>query len=69
MGYIATHKRKVMGTRMHGTLEERQIEMEFKEKESNQNNSYLSQISKISEIEKVESKYLVPEVKNWVETD
>jgi len=69
MGYIATHKRKVMGTRMHETLEEKQMKIEAEEKESNQINSSLSQISKLLEIEKVESKYLVPEVKNWVETD
>ncbi|MEK6876908.1 MAG: gas vesicle protein GvpN, partial [Nanoarchaeota archaeon] len=69
MVYIATHKREIIGRQIHETLEEKRKSEKVTEKELKQFDSSLSQIKKILEIEKVESEYLTPEVKNWVETD
>src|SRR3989338_2633782 len=69
MGYIATHKREIIGKQIHETLEEKRKNEKDTEKKLEQLDSSLSQLKKVLEIEKVESEYLVPEVKNWVETD
>jgi len=69
MGYIATHKREIIGKQIHETLEEKRKSEKDTEKKLEQLDSSLSQLKKVLEIEKVESEYLVPEVKNWVETD
>jgi len=69
MVYVATHKRTILGSRIHETLEERQKKAEARGKELQKIDSSLSVIRKEIEIEKVESEYLVPEVKNWVETE
>ena len=69
MVYFATHKRTILGSRIHETLEERQKKATAREKELQKIDSSLSVIKQEMEIEKVESEYLVPEVKNWVETD
>lgn len=70
MVYFATHKRKVMGAKIHDTMEEKEknklkhIEVDLAHIDS----SSAEQI-KDKEREKVESEYLVPEVKNWIETN
>lgn len=72
MVYIATHKRKVMGGRdgrIHQTLDEKKKESEEREKQLHQIDISLSKIRKEVEKEKIESEYLAPEIKNWVETD
>jgi len=70
MVYVPVHKRKAMGKQIHETLSEKNKKRaKEKEKESHEINSPLSKIRKEIEKEKVESEYLVPEVKNWVETD
>ena len=66
MGYIATHKREIIGKQIHETLEEKRKSEKDTEKKLEQLDSSLSQLKKVLEIEKVESEYLVPEVKNWV---
>nr|MBA4405218.1 gas vesicle protein GvpN [Nanoarchaeum sp.] len=62
MVYVAKHKRKVMGKQIHQTLFEKRKKLDGTE-------SSLSKIRKEIEKEKVESEYLIPEVKNWIETD
>lgn len=62
MVYTAKHKRKVLGKQIHETITEK------KEKDKEGGDVSLSEI-KEKEREKVESEYLVPEVKNWIETD
>jgi len=70
MVYVPVHKRKAMGKQIHETLSEKNKKRtKEKEKELHEINSPLSKIRKEIEKEKVESEYLVPEVKNWVETD
>ena len=69
MGYIATHKREIIGKQIHETLEEKRKNEKESENKLKQIDASLSQLKKVLEIEKVESEYLVPEVKNWVETD
>jgi len=70
MVYVPVHKRKAMGKQIHETLSEKNKKRaKEKEKESHEINSPLSKIREEIEKEKVESEYLVPEVKNWVETD
>lgn len=69
MKYTAVHKRNVMGQQIHETLGDKKKKAEKMEKELHQIDPSLSKIRKEIEREKVESEYLVPEVKNWVETD
>ena len=69
MVYLAVHKRKVMGKQIHETLTEKKSKAKDKEEELEQIDSSLSKIRKEIEKEKIESKYLTPEVKNWVETE
>lgn len=68
MVYIATHKREIIGTQIHETLAEKRKNAKNTEKKLYQIDSSLSKIRKEIEKEKIESEYLVPEVKNWVET-
>ena len=70
--YNSVHKRKVLGGsngRIHQTLEEKDKETKEKEKKLNQIDISLSKIRKEVEKEKIETEYLAPEIKNWVETD
>lgn len=69
MVYVATHKRKIMGNSVHQTLGEKRKEIKEIEKDLQHTHSSLSKIRKEVEKEKIESEYLVPEVKNWVETE
>ena len=69
MVYFPVHKRKVMGNQIHETLTEKKSKVKDKEEELEQIDSSLSKIRKEIEKEKVESEYLTPEVKNWVETE
>ena len=69
MVYFPVHKRKVMGNQIHETLTEKKSKVKDKEEELEQIDSSLSEIRKEIEKEKVESEYLTPEVKNWVETE
>ena len=72
MAYTATHKRKVLGGsdgRIHQTLEEKEKEAKEKEKKLHKIDVSLSKIRKELEKEKIESEYLAPEIKNWIETD
>ncbi|MEK6876088.1 MAG: gas vesicle protein GvpN [Nanoarchaeota archaeon] len=69
MVYVATHQRKVFGTQIHETLAEKRKKAKDTEKKLYQIDSSLSEIRKELEKEKIESEYLVPEVKNWVETE
>ena len=62
MVFKAKDKRASLGQRMHDTLEEKRKNIQ-KEQEMAQTNS------SGSEREKVETEQLVPEIKNWVETD
>lgn len=64
MVYIPMHKRKILGKPVHETLVEKRKKNEEK---LHQIDSSLSKIK--IEKEKIESEYLVPEVKNWVETN
>ncbi len=72
MVYIPVHKREVLGKQIHETLAEKskkRLKDRDREKELHEIDSSLSKIRKEIEREKVESEYLTPEVKNWVETD
>jgi gas vesicle protein GvpN len=69
MVYVATHKRKVFGKQIHETLADKRKSAKDAEKKLHQIDSSLSEIRKELEKEKIESEYLVPEVKNWVETE
>ncbi len=68
MVYFAEHKRKSVGTQIHETLESKKKKEEKLEKLEKIDAS-LSEMRKEIEREKVETKHLVPEVKNWVETE
>ena len=67
MVYMVTHKRKSIGKQIHETQSEKLKNKEKEVKEKKQSSSSPSEIKK--EREEVESEYLVPEVKNWVETN
>lgn len=69
MVYFPTHKRRVLGTQIHETLSYKLKKAGEQEKKLHQIDSSLSQMRKEIEKEKIESEYLVPDVKNWVETD
>ncbi len=69
MVYIAVHDRKVFGTQIHETLAEKRKKTRETKKGLDEIDYSLSKIRKEIEKEKVESEYLVPEVKNWVETE
>ena len=72
MVYVPVHERKTMGSQIHETLAEKnkkRLKAKDKEEELERIDSSLSQIRKEIEKEKVESEYLTPEVKNWVETE
>ncbi len=68
MVYFAEHKRKSVGTQIHETLESKKKKEEKLEKLEKIDAS-LSEMRTEIEREKVETKHLVPEVKNWVETE
>ncbi len=68
MVFIARHKKKSLGKRMHETLEEKRKRMQEMEQELAVICAPASETKKEKEREKLESEYLVPEIKNWVET-
>ncbi len=68
MVYIAAHKRKPIGKQIHETLNDKKKKARKREKELEETGAPLSEVREEIEREKVESKYLVPEVENWVET-
>lgn len=65
MVYFPVHKRKVTGVQIHDTFDKKK--KQIKKNKDLQVEDSLSDIKK--EKDKIESEYLVPEVKNWVETD
>ncbi len=69
MVYFAEHKRKSVGTQIHETLESKQKKTIEKEEKLKKIDASLSVMRTEIEREKVETKHLVPEVKNWVETE
>jgi gas vesicle protein GvpN len=69
MSYLQVHKRKSIGTRIHDTKEEKKKRTKDTEEGLHQTDSSLSELKKEIEQEKVESEYLVPVAKNWVETE
>ena len=69
MVYFPVHNRTVLGSQVHETLVDKQKKAKKREKELHKIDTSLSEIRKESEIEKIESEYLVPEIKNWVETE
>ncbi len=69
MVYFAEHKRKSVGTQIHETLESKQKKTIEKEEKLKKIDASLSAMRTEIEREKVETKHLVPEVKNWVETE
>lgn len=70
MKYNATHKREAIGGQVHETMaEKKKRKMMNMEENLEQIDSSLSKMKKEMEREKVESEYLVPEIKNWIETD
>ncbi len=68
MGYIV-HKRKTIGNQIHETLGDKNDSKKEREERLNEMDSSLTETRTELEKEKVESEYLTPEVKNWVETD
>ena len=69
MVYFPVHNRKVLGGQVHETLEEKKKKVKDKEKTLQKIDDSLSDLKEGLKLEKVESEYLVPEVKNWVETE
>ncbi len=70
MKYNATHKREAIGGQVHETMaEKKKRKMTDMEVNLEQIDSSLSKMRKDMERENVESEYLVPEIKNWIETD
>lgn len=74
MVYTIKHKRESLGKQIHETLEEKRKRTKKNEqKETEQELARLggssSEMRKEIEREKVEAEHLVPEIKNWVETD
>ena len=69
MSYIQVHKRKIIGKRVHDTKEDKDKRAKDAGEGLHQTDSSLSEMKKEIEQEKVECEYLVPEVKNWVETE
>src|SRR3989338_9955991 len=69
MVYFPVHNRKVLGGQVHETLEEKKNKVKDKEKTLQKIDDSLSDLKEGLKLEKVESEYLVPEVKNWVETE
>jgi len=68
MVFIPTHKRGSIGKSIHETLVMKKKRLKHEE-EINKVDSSLNLIRKEIEKEKVESEYLNPEIKNWVETE
>lgn len=69
MKYNAKHKREAIGTQVHETMaEKKKRKMMDVEENLEQIDSSLSKLRKDIERENVESEYLVPEIKNWIET-
>src|SRR3989344_2768379 len=72
MVYFPEHKRKSAGIQIHETLETKKKkagEREEKLEKLEKMDDSLSRMRTEIEREKVETKHLVPEVKNWVETE
>jgi len=67
MVFVPIHKRKSIGKQIHDTFDKKK---NFKNKEQKWDkiDSSLNLIREEIEKEKIESKYLTPEIKNWVET-
>ena len=68
MVFVPTHKRKSIGKQIHDTFDKKK-NFENKEQKLNKIDSSLNLIRKEIEQEKIESEYLTPEIKNWVETE
>ncbi|MEK6808708.1 MAG: gas vesicle protein GvpN [Nanoarchaeota archaeon] len=74
MVYHIQHKRKVVGTQIHDTLSSKLAKRQ-KLGDDDIEGLYQSDLRNLKKIkaeleqEKVESEYLVPEIKDWVETD
>src|SRR3989338_4032232 len=72
MVYFPEHKRRSAGIRIHETLETKKKkagEREEKPEKLAKIDDSMSRMRTEIEREKVETKHLVPEVKNWVETE
>jgi len=69
MVYIPTHNRKAIGKSIHETLDKKKKKFKNKEQKLDEIDSSLNVIRKEIEKEKVESGYLTPEIKNWIETE
>jgi len=69
MVYISTHNRKAIGKSIHETLDKKKKKFKNKEQKLDEIDSSLNVIRKEIEKEKVESGYLTPEIKNWIETE
>ncbi|MBU3912863.1 MAG: AAA family ATPase, partial [Nanoarchaeota archaeon] len=69
MTYFPTHKRTSLGKSIHETLEEKNKRVKKEEQKLDKIDSSLNLIRKDIEKEKVETEYLNPEIKNWVETE
>lgn len=69
MVFIPTHKRESIGNSIHETLAMKKKRLKHEEEKVNKVDSSLNLIRKEIEKEKVESEYLSPEIKNWVETE
>ncbi len=68
MVFVPSHKRESIGKSIHETLAIKKKRLKHEEK-INKVDSSLNLIRKEIEKEKVESEYLNPEIKNWVETE
>ena len=69
MVFIPVHKRESIGKSIHETLVMKKKRLKHEEEKINKVDSSLNLIRKEIEKEKVESEYLSPEIKNWVETE
>lgn len=74
MVYISTHQRKVIGEAIHDNFETARQKEEIRRKKErlqifkNRVERQINFIEKQIDIKEVEEKYLVPEIRNWVET-
>jgi len=69
MVFVPTHKRKSIGKSIHESFAMKNKILKHEEEKINKVDSSLNLIRKEIEKEKVESEYLTPEIKNWVETE
>jgi len=69
MVFVPSHKRESIGKSIHETLAMKKKRLKQEEEKINKADSSISLIRKDIEKEKVETEYLNPEIKNWVETE